>query len=276
MTRPAWTDAGLRVGIAGSLSGVRTSHARFFRQAHRTLVRAGVEAMLGDDASSPARASVLAQEFVDAGVGIVIGHFNSACARVALPVYAAHGVQLMLPASTDIGLPLEHGVRRLCGDDAGQARRIAQRIGELRAREGGLPVRVRTDRSDYAQRLLGCLRLELGADIQAVLDLGAPATTGPLIEVVLATAARAVGHLVTAAPDGGGAITIYSDEAAVRECRQAARTRPGERYVVSPLPSYATLLARGCAWIADTALSPPGSTLPSAPRPGGWSIRRLG
>lgn len=267
MDKLAVAYAGLRVGIAGSLSGIRISHAPFFRAAHRTLGRAGVDALLGDDASSPATASALAEQFVAAGVKVVIGHFNSACAKAAVPVYRDHGVTVLLPASTDIGLELGNSIYRLCGDDAGQARAIAARIVQLRRRGGWRAITVRIDESDYAQRLLVCLRQALDGAVDEVIGIDERAVRRDRLEVVLATAARAVAHASTRDPDAE--VTIYSDEAAVQEFAAVARTGRHECYVVTPRTSYATLLARGCAWIASGAGGAP-------PSEAGWTLKRCG
>lgn len=264
----------LRAGIAGSLSGIRTSHARLFHAAERSLTRNGVATILGDDGSNPEQARQLARRFIDAGVGVVIGHFNSACARAVIPLYRAHGVTLLLPACTDIGLALGAGVYRLCGDDAGQARAVAERVRQLRRQDPSLGLTVRIDGSDYAHRLLACLHRQLDGFNVTGLE-GAPPVSAHRVEVVAATAARAVEHLHATARHGGARITIYTDEAAVPEFAAAARTHPAERYVVTPQPSYAALLAQGCAFIAAIADEPESSAATlAALRPGCWLLRR--
>lgn len=265
--------APLRAGIAGSLSGIRRSHARLFRAAHQGLTRHGVSTVLGDDGSCPEQARLLARRFFEAGVTVVIGHFNSACARAVIPLYRAHGITLLLPACTDIGLALGAGVHRLCGDDTGQARAIAERVRQLRRRDPQLAVTVRIDGSDYAHRLLACLHRQLDGFAVAGLDaaLGGPSR----LDVVVATAAQASAQVRATAQHGAARITIYSDEAAVPEFARAARASRAERYVVTPQPSYAALLAQGCAYIAAMADAPESSAATlAALRPGSWLLQR--
>jgi branched-chain amino acid transport system substrate-binding protein len=237
------------VGIAGSMSGLRTSHAAFFRAALAFFEARTIPALLGDDGSSPEQALAMAHGFVDNNVRLVIGHFNSACARAVIPLYRAHGIALLLPASTDVGLDLRAGVYRLCGTDASQAQHIAQAI---RARaEGPFAVEVRADGSDYSHRLLQCLRAELGAAIQGVFDTTDPAPPRAPFCVVLATAHRAVAFVTMQHPVAPPCVVIYSDEAAVAEVDSAIRDAGGQCWIVTPRPSYETLLGDGCRLIAD-------------------------
>lgn len=236
--------ARVRVGIAGSLSGRRTAHAACFRAARERLTQAGVSALLGDDAADPETAAELAEEFAQAGVGLVIGHFNSDCARAAIPIYRAHGVGLLLPASTATDLPLGQGVYRLCASDAAQARAMADWLRGQRE-----PAELCVDRSAYAQRLLQALRAELGAALPAVRDLAAPGPAAP-VRVVMALAHAACASLRQAGAWRGCRVALFSDEAAVDTFRNLAAdcdtARDTACHVVTPAPSYETLVAQAC------------------------------
>lgn len=235
--------ARLRVGIAGSLSGRRTAHAACFRAARERLQQAGVVTLLGDDAADPTTAADLAEEFALAGVSLVIGHFNSDCARAAIPVYRAHGVGLLLPASTATGLPLGAGVYRLCANDAAQSRAIAD---WLRAQPGPrADTELCLDRSDYAQRLLQGLRSELGDALPPVRELAKARHAAP-VRVVLALAHAACESLRAAGTWRGGRAALFSDEAAVAEFRTLAAASGVACSVVTPEPSYETLVAQAC------------------------------
>ncbi|MEO8153332.1 MAG: ABC transporter substrate-binding protein [Rhizobacter sp.] len=239
----------VRVGIAGSLSGQRVAHAPFFHAARDFLERRGVQALLGDDASTPARALELADEFARGGVRLVVGHFNSDCARAVMPIYRAHGIELLLPASTDVGLETGHGVYRLCADDAAQARAIAL---WLRERHAQMPaVEVRVDGSAYAERLLASLRAELGSRSVAVLSTAEPGAPRAPICVVLALAHHALSFLQRSHYALAGRTMVFSDEAAVPEFNQAALRSGLACWIVTPDPSYDILLNRACAWVAQ-------------------------
>jgi branched-chain amino acid transport system substrate-binding protein len=229
--------ARVRVGIAGSLSGRRVAHAGCFRSARERLLNAGVSALLGDDASDPEAAADLAEEFALAGVGLVIGHFNSDCARAAIPIYRAHGVGLLLPASTANELPLGQGVYRLCANDAAQARLIAEWL-----RKQAEPAEVCVDRSEYAQRLLKGLRTELCDAMPPVRDLAKPGPAAP-VRVVLALAHAACESL---RQPSACRTALFSDEAAVSEFRQLAAESSTACSLVTPEPSYETLVAQAC------------------------------
>ena len=248
--------AGPRVGIAGSLSGRRVAHGPAFQATFDELVRRGVPACLGDDASTPEQALALAHEFERHGVRLVIGHFNSACARAVMPFYRAHGIELLLPAATDVGLALGAGVYRLCANDAAQAGAISDWLVTQATRAPAVEVRV--DGSDYAERLLQCLRAELGPAIVSVLGTADPAPPSAPLCVVLAVAHQALDFIQRSGSRGGLAHgTLFSDEAAVSEVSHAAAQLGARCWVVTPDPSYETLLAQAgglaAQWHAQTA-----------------------
>lgn len=239
----------LRVGIAGSLSAQRVAHAPFFHAARDFLERRGVQALLGDDASTPARALELVDEFVRSGVRLVIGHFNSDCARAVMPIYRARGIELLLPASTDVGLETGHGAYRLCADDAAQARAIAL---WLRERHPHMPaIEVRVDGSAYAERLLSCLRAELGARSVAVHSTAEASSPRAPICVVLALAHHALSFLQRSHYALAGRTLVFSDEAAVPEFNQAALRSGLACWIVTPIPSYEVLLIQACSLVAQ-------------------------
>lgn len=248
---------GPRVGIAGSLTGQRVAHGPAFHTAFDALAHRGVPACLGDDASTPEQAVALAHEFARHGVRLVIGHFNSACARAVMPFYRAHGIELLLPAATDVSLALGAGVYRLCANDATQASTISD---WLRSRATRAPaVEVRVDGSDYAERLLQCLRTELGLGLVSVLGTADPAPPSTPFCVVLAVAHQALDFLQRAGSSGALAnvSTLLSDEAAVSEVSHAARQLGARCWVVTPDPSYEALLGHACGlaalWHAHSA-----------------------
>ncbi len=249
---------GPRVGIAGSLTGRRVAHLAAFHTAFDDLERSAVPAWLGDDASTPEQALALAREFERNGVRLVIGHFNSACARAVMPFYRAHCIELLLPAATDVGLALGTGVYRLCANDAAQACAISD---WLRSRATHAPaVEVRVDGSDYAERLLQCLRAELGPAIVSVLGTADPAPPSAPFCVVLAVAHQALDFIQRSGLRGalanGG--TVFSDEAAVSEVSHAARRLGARCWVITPNPSYEALLIQACRlaaqWHAHTSV----------------------
>lgn len=245
ITKPA----GPRVGIAGSLSGRRVAHAPFFHAALNFLQRRAVPVLLGDDVSTPERALALAQEFERGGVRLVIGHFNSDCARVVMPFYRTHGIELLLPAASDAGLQVGSGVYRLCANDAAQARSISD---WLHARATApLAVEVRVDGSAYAKRLLQRLQAELGPGIVSVLDTANTAPPSAPLCVVLAVAHQALDFMQRSHPNPPRTATIFSDEAAVSEFSDAARRLGAGCSVVTPDPSYEALLMQACGLAAQ-------------------------
>lgn len=233
----------LRVGIAGSLSGRRVAHSRAFTEACERLASAGVTAILGDDASTPESARALAESLVRDGVQAVVGHFNSACARAAAPVYRAAGVALLLPAASDTSLVVGQGVYRLCAHDATQARAIAQWVRTHHAKESALEVRV--DGTEYGARMLQALQAELGSTIAAVARTtdDMPATAS--VCVVCAVAHNACDFVHRPDFARNRRTVLFTDDAAVGEFARASEGYRVECWVAMPTPSYEALLTLG-------------------------------
>lgn len=260
-----------RIGIAGTLSGPRTSHAPIFREATGFFEQRGIAPLLGDDASNPAQALQLAHEFASRDVKLVIGHFNSACAAAAIQVYRERGVNVLLPASSAIEIKTGQGVIRLCSNDAEQARAIAEWITHRFGPQSTVEVRV--DGSDYSGRLLACLQSELGASIQIVANtVAAECTTSPVC-VVLAVAQHAIDFVKAPHFKAKRKATIFSDEAAVDEFRIAAAQRTSTCWVTTPNPSYSSLMRYGCELAASwCALNHPPGNFNEWAATGGWSL----
>jgi len=109
----------LRVGIAGPMSGPRRAYGDRIR-ASVELYSWPFEVMFADDRAETKTALSVAQGFVKAGVDVVIGHFNSECARVAGHVYRDYDIPLLLPASTAPELTHDVGAFRLCASELSQ------------------------------------------------------------------------------------------------------------------------------------------------------------
>src|SRR4051812_16412567 len=77
-----------------------------------------------DDAASEAGGALAARNAVRAGARVVVGHFASAAACAAAPIYVEHGIRLFLPAATAARLRCHRGVHRLCDADDDFARWI--------------------------------------------------------------------------------------------------------------------------------------------------------
>lgn len=119
--QPSWRP--WRVGLSAHLTGGGSVHTRTFEAAlHRGLLRPGahgplVELHCACDGAAAGPAEAVAQRFVAAQVDVVVGHFASAAAARAAPVYARAGIPLLLPAATAAPLTRHTNVFRLCPSD---------------------------------------------------------------------------------------------------------------------------------------------------------------
>ncbi|WP_218278153.1 ABC transporter substrate-binding protein, partial [Pseudomonas sp. HMWF006] len=99
------------VGIVGPLTGPRAAYGEWLRRAAQG---SALPLVWADDAADPVAAVDAAHRLLAAGAEVVIGHFNSECARAAGALYRAAGVPLLLPAATAADLCQSVGAFRLC------------------------------------------------------------------------------------------------------------------------------------------------------------------
>jgi branched-chain amino acid transport system substrate-binding protein len=110
-----------------------------------------------DDACDPKQAVSVANKFVTAKIGLVVGHVCSGASITASDIYAENGVLMMTPASnsaklTERGLA---GIFRVCGRDDQQGRLAAQIIAK---RFPGKSVAIVHDKSPFAKGLADATR----------------------------------------------------------------------------------------------------------------------
>lgn len=139
------------VGMVGPLTGPRAAYGELLRNAASVSELAMI---WEDDAANPECAREAAHRLVERGVGAVIGHFNSECARAAGPIYQAAGIPLLLPAATAPDLCQATGAYRLC---ASERQQIAAVDVFLRQRELLLD-NLWSDGSVYGDRLATALQ----------------------------------------------------------------------------------------------------------------------
>lgn len=112
----------LRVGVSAVFDPAVTPHARTFLRAMavgRNLLP-GLHAVRWhwlDDGADPRRGAEVAQQMIDWGADLVIGHFSSDAALAAAPLYREAGVALLTPAATVDALTQHDNVLRGCSAD---------------------------------------------------------------------------------------------------------------------------------------------------------------
>ena len=245
------------VGVAGPLSGPRIAHAPLLGRAAARLRAHGIACRVEDDAATPDQAIVVARRFVDNGVTAVIGHFNSACAQAVLPIYRAHGIPLLLPASSQTGLTAGGGAFRLCATDLSQATRMLVLADEL-----GVPrtaIDVAGDGTPYSQRVLAALGVAAG-HCMARGDMFAVPGPSVRLRLVLATCANALAANEVLAVGGWCGTVVYADDAHTEEFFERVPVHAGlEQFVIGPHRDYGALIEDACdlvaAWRTDTFTS---------------------
>lgn len=254
--RPPW-----RIGLVAHLDDGGSAHTQTFERALRWgLVRGGMRGPLVElhracDGARGDRAEAVAQGFVAARVDVVVGHFASAAAARAAPVYAAAGVPLLLPAATAPALTRHANVFRLCAhDDAiraaavqhlatqrdwrrlcvrhdggGAAAALAQALGtaargidtiELVAHPGAAEALFYVGRQHAAAAALGAL----GADLPQHLMLSDDALHPAMAAALAALGREALAFGLDAAP---GAPTYFAETCAALQIALALQAQPG-------------------------------------------------
>ncbi|NIF16445.1 ABC transporter substrate-binding protein [Pantoea sp. Cy-639] len=158
------------VGIVGPLSGARAAYGQWLRRAAEGTT---LPLLWADDGADPAMAQAAARYLLDAGVEVVVGHFNSECARVAGRLYQAAGVPLLLPAATAPDLCHAVGAWRLC---ASETRQVAVML-EYLARHAGRVEQPWAQPGAYGERLAGALGEGLGQR--------AASSAGPVVQALM-------------------------------------------------------------------------------------------
>lgn len=139
------------VGIVGPLTGPRAAYGEWLRRAAQG---SALPLVWADDAADPVAAVDAAHRLLAAGAEVVIGHFNSECARAAGALYRAAGVPLLLPAATAADLCQSVGAFRLCASEARQV--IVMR--DYLMRHSLRIADIWSDGSAYGERLAAALR----------------------------------------------------------------------------------------------------------------------
>jgi branched-chain amino acid transport system substrate-binding protein len=168
--------ASWKIGVAGPMTGDQGKMGQDIQNgvklaiAEWTAANPGnkVEIVVGDDQHDPKQAVAVANKFVNEGVTVVAGHFNSSCSIPASTIYHDASVVQITPASTnptftDRGL---WNLFRVCGRDDQQGTVAAKYISDKRIKR----VAVLHDKTTYGQGLADAFRnaLKKNHKIEAV------------------------------------------------------------------------------------------------------------
>lgn len=227
----------LKVAVVGPLSGPRAAYGQLIEATVAAFDRpAGLHLQLFDDRAQTDAALQAARAICEADCDVVVGHFNSDCAREVRPVYRAADIPLLLPASTAVGLPDGRHVFRLCADDWQQATAIAALV---RARFAQFRLHYWSDGSAYAKRLHKLLEQALGyALIPFAGHIGSSQAAQNAV-VYLGSHVSIMKQMADEGDDGQGWVSICCDDCWIDEFRDSARS---QTYVCAPHASYGKLL----------------------------------
>ena len=201
------------VGIVGPLTGPRAAYGQWLRLA---AMGTSLPLLWEDDAADPAVAVDAARRLIAAQVEVVIGHFNSECARAAGALYRAAGIPLLLPAATAPDLCAAVGAFRLC---ASELKQVAVMVEYLERCDVHIKD-VWTDGSAYGERLAIALRQRLMHRVPASAGASACALLGSHVAVAREIRRRAGPEGLYLVPDdcvvdefdqllaGTGAVTL--------------------------------------------------------------------
>jgi len=144
-----------RIGVAANLDPGGSVHRPAFERGVELALAAwphrdGIALHRASDGADPQRARDVARRFVAEGVDVVVGHFSSAAAAAAAPVYEQAGIPLLLPAATATALTVHTTTFRVCGHDAALAEACAQDLAE---RHGVHGLCLADDGSPHAGRM---------------------------------------------------------------------------------------------------------------------------
>lgn len=141
-----------RLGVAANLSPGSSVHRDSFIYGIKYGLRdhrgqLSIDVLTGDDKATSGGGLAVAKRFVADGVDLVIGHFSSAAAAAAAPIYQEAGIPLLLPAATRVDLATYSTTYRLCGNDFQLAHAMAE---DIRNQFEIDTLHIETDGSDHA------------------------------------------------------------------------------------------------------------------------------
>ncbi|WP_426364555.1 FAD-dependent oxidoreductase [Streptomyces sp. E-08] len=256
-----------RGAVVGPFSGPRAAWGEHLERAAERYGTA-VNWELYDDRGEVETARQIAGAVVAEGRhALVVGHFNSAGAAAALPVYRAAGLPVLLPLATTPGLLADGAgtLLRWCPDDRAQA---VDLLGAVRD-AGHTRVAVTHDGSAYGERLALLVRdaptaprpaLPSGA---VVSDGSGPATGAVPVPAVLTGEAAGVAVL-----DGPGDVAALSALTALVVCgTHVGAARVGREWRAAGF--------RGAFWFTDDCAVDEFADLLGDPAAGGASVARM-
>jgi glycine/D-amino acid oxidase-like deaminating enzyme/ABC-type branched-subunit amino acid transport system substrate-binding protein len=209
----AGDESGLpRGAVVGPFSGPRAAWGEHLERA--AALHGAVNWELYDDRGEAETSRQIAEAVVAEGRHtLVIGHFNSAGARAALPLYRAGGLPVLLPLATTPDLLADSAgtVLRWCPDDRAQAADLLAAVGAA----GHTRIAVTHDGTAYGEGLARLVRDAWPADAGSGAGPAGPTAglgsgrvpAGPVVSDGSGPATGAmpgVGPLAAGRPSGGG------------------------------------------------------------------------
>ncbi|WP_329119016.1 FAD-dependent oxidoreductase [Streptomyces sp. NBC_01353] len=212
---PAGAESVLpRGAVVGPFSGPRAAWGEHLERA--AALYGDVNWELYDDRGEAETARQIAEAVVAEGRHtLVIGHFNSAGARAALPVYRSGGLPVLLPLATTPDLLADCGgtVLRWCPDDRAQAADLLAAVGAA----GHTRIAVTHDGTAYGEGLARLVRDAWPAGEHARPGTAAGLPAGPVVSDGSGPATGAlpgVGPLATGFRTPAGAPDVVSSPGA--------------------------------------------------------------
>jgi len=237
------------VAIVGPLSGPRAAYGKLIETTVANFqCPPGLHWQLFDDQAQPEVALKTAHEICAVDFDVVIGHFNSDCARAVRSVYREADIPLLLPASTAVGLPDGRHVFRLCPDDLKQT---AAMVALIRDRYADFQMYYWSDGSSYAQRLHTLLECMLGC---ALLNVSSHASSAPATGHAVVYLGSHVSIMQKMASEGEqmkDRVSICCDDCWIDEFFVSARA---QTYICAPHASYKELLEHALSIVQSVYL----------------------
>jgi branched-chain amino acid transport system substrate-binding protein len=236
----------LTVGVAGPFSGPRACYGEILRkEIGRGLLPPRTIIIFADDRADPVRAAQVARRFIDRGVDVVVGHFNSDCAETAAALYAPAGIPLILPASTRPSLTGGPMVFRICPNDHDQTAAISHFMHEQGLERGA----IWTDGSRYGMSLRDMLLDREDPRFETISGETSQFFARRVVIYLGAhhSVAAALARLRSRRP---GLLAICCDDCSIREFAGLVGDAEGI-WIVAPVPDFAGCVRRSLSLIAN-------------------------
>ena len=228
----------VKIGVVGPMSGPRSAYGVLLANAARTSIR-GLDIIFADDQGEPDEAVNAASKLISADVKVVIGHFNSDCARRAGPLYRQAEIPFLMPAATAPDLIRVTNGYRVCPTDEDQVAAMIRWVSQ-----SGASIVIEDDGSSYGRNLAHLLRGSLPAGLE-IANIDDPNVLRVMMGTHIAVATAIKRNLKDERP------ILVPDDCSIAEFEELISGAAAQIFVAQPQPNFSAAVKIALGIVAE-------------------------